>query len=246
VKFKPKDACEPEPEPLTPNREALKSLNAARAEAAAEVETLRARTNKLSKLKESVSALELEMSQALAADGQQLEDWAMSDTGEPAPQPDSTKRLAIEARLADAVSQARAADAATSNIESVLARANQRAAELERSVPALVAATLVDEARALLPPIVEATMALAKAQGRYDALRKFLLERAEAAKDVAMRSGFFRQLELLDREAADAAAIGPLLSFNAGAEWKTLADSLGDTPHRPTPTLPERSPTCPN
>jgi hypothetical protein len=105
-------------------------------------------------------------------------------------------------------------------------------------VPALVAAALVDEARALLPGIVEATMALAKAQGRYTSLREFLLTRAEAAKDFALRSGFFHDLELLDREAADAAAIGPLLSFHAGDEWRDLAASLGDVAARPTPTLP--------
>jgi hypothetical protein len=81
-------------------------------------------------------------------------------------------------------------------------------------------------------------MALAKAQGRYATLRKFLLERAEAARDVAMRNGFFSDLEHLDREAADAASIGPLLSFNPGAEWIDLARELGDVPIRPTPTLP--------
>jgi hypothetical protein len=162
----------------------------------------------------------------------------MSDTGEPAPQPDSKKRLAIEAKLADARSQALAADAATASVESVLARASARAAELERQVPAMVASVLIDEARALLPGVVEATAALAKLQGRYTSLRKFLLERAEAAKDVAMQSGFFQQLELLDREAADAASLSPSLSFAAGEEWKDLARELGDVPIGPTPTLP--------
>jgi hypothetical protein len=243
--FKPATQYEPEPTPLTPNRAALVALNAARAEAAAEVAALIARTNKLARLKESVVALEVELSQNLAADGKLLSDWAMSDTGEPAPQPDSTKRLAIEAKLADAVSQARAADAATASVASVLERANDQAAELERQVPALVAAVLLDEARALLPGIVEATASLARSQGRYAGLRKFLLERAEAAKDVAHQNGFFHDLERLDRAAADAASIGPILTFSPGAEWQDLARELGDVPIRPTPTLPAAFPGMP-
>ena len=234
MKFQPADSYAPEPVELSPNRKALAVLNAARTEVAAEVETLRARTSKLAKLKESVAALEVELSQTLAADGKQLEDWAMSDTGEPAPQPDSTKRVAIEAKLADAVSQARAADAATASVESVLARANARAAELEREVPAAVALVLLDEGRALLPPIVEATAALAKAQVRFTALRDYMLGRAEASRDAANRSGFFRDLEILDREARTAAENAPPPDFNATLEWRELADSLGDTRARPT------------
>jgi hypothetical protein len=67
---------------------------------------------------------------------------------------------------------------------------------------------------------------------RYATVRKFLLERAEAARDVAARNGFFPDLERLDRAAA---SIGPLLSFNPGAEWKSMAIELGDTPIRPSP-----------
>jgi hypothetical protein len=233
--FKPKDEYQPEPVELTPNLEALKSLNAARTEVAAEVETLRARTSKLAKLKESVAALEVELSQTLAADGKQLEDWAMSDTGEPAPQPDSTKRVAIEAKLADAVSQARAADAATISVEHVLANASQKAAGLERQVPALVAAVLVDEAHALLPEIVEATAALAKAQIRFSALRFFLLDRAEVSRDDSMRHGVFAALEKLDIAARTAAENAPPSDVNATLEWRELAASLGDVPPRPTP-----------
>jgi hypothetical protein len=233
--FKKQDEYTPEPVELTPNRQALADLNEARTQVASEIETLRARTSKLAKLKESVAALEVELSQTLAADGQQLTDWAMSDTGEPAPEPDSTKRLALEAKLADAVSQARAADAATASVESVLDRANDRAANLERQVPALVASVLIDEARAILPSIVEATMALAKAQTRFSAVRTFLLDRAEAARDVAMRNGFFQQLEALDREARTAGENAPPLDFNVTAEWKDLARELGDVPIRPTP-----------
>jgi hypothetical protein len=236
--FKPKDEYSPETPPLTENRRLLLDLNNARAEAAAEVEALHARMNKLAKLKESVAALESELSQTLAADGQQLADWAMSDEDSAAPQPDSAKRLALEAKLADAVSQARAADAATISVETVLSSANARAAALERQTPALVAAVLLDEAVGLLPGIVEATASLARAKGRYDGLRKFLLERAEAAKDVAHQNGFFHDLEKLDREAADAASIGPMLTFSPGAEWRELAASLGDVAARPTPTLP--------
>ena len=96
----------------------------------------------------------------------------------------------------------------------------------------------------MLPEIVEATAALAKARGRYESLRKFLLERAEAAKDVALRSGFFHQLEVLDREAADAAAIAPLLSFAVGDEWTELAASLGDTKFFRRRLCPRHFPAC--
>jgi hypothetical protein len=245
VKFQPKDAYVPEMPPLSPTREALKSLNEARAEAAAEVTALRARTNKLAKLKESVAALEIELSQTLAADGRQLEDWAMSDADSPAPQPDSTKRLALEAKLADAVSQARAADAATASVESVLDRANQRAADLERSVPALVANVLVDEARALLPAITEATEALSKAKWRFTAARDYLLNRAEASRDAAMRSGFFQQLEALDIEARKAGENAMPLDFNATVEWREMAAALGDTPAFRHRRRSLHSPVCP-
>jgi hypothetical protein len=235
VKFQPAESYAPAPVEQTPNRQALLDLNTARAEAAAEVETLRARMNKLSQLKESVAALEIELSQTLAADGRQLAEWAMSDADAPAPQPDSTRRLAIEAKLADAVSQARAADAATASVESVLARANQRAAELERQVPAAVASVLLDEARSLLPTIAEAAAALAKAQTRFSALRDFLLSRAEAARDVAVRSGFFADLEALDRDTREVSLPPPMSDFNSSLEWRELAASLGDVPVRPSP-----------
>jgi hypothetical protein len=232
-KFQPAAAHASEPPPLTENRRILADHNAARTEAAAEVEALHARMSKLAKLKESVAALESELSQLLAADGKQLSDWAMSDEDSPAPQPDSTKRVAIEAKLADAVSQARAADVATISVENVLARANDRAASLERAVPALVAAVLLDEARSLLPSIADAAAALARLQTRYLALRSFLLERAESARDVAMHNGFFADLEKLDRDTQEVALPLPP-DFNAPLEWRELAASLGDVPSLPS------------
>ena len=72
-----------------------------------------------------------------------------------------------------------------------------------------------------------------------------MLERAEAAKDVAASNGFFADLERLDRESADAGSIAPLLSFSAGSEWIELAASLGDVAARPTPTLPTAFPGMP-
>jgi hypothetical protein len=95
---------------------------------------------------------------------------------------------------------------------------------------------LLDEARELLPPIVEAMMALAKAKSRFDSLRAFLLDRADAAKDVSLRNGFYHDLEALDKEARDSFAVGPMLAFSGGDEWRDLARELGDVPHRPTHT----------
>jgi hypothetical protein len=238
VKLQPKNAYEPEPVEVerSPNRKALATLNAARAKAAAEVAELQERLNRLADLKGAVAPLEDELAALDAKEAAALAQWSATPDA-PAPEPDIAARDAIMARLQAARQRIAGAEQATASVEHVLNTANARYADLEHQVPALVANVLIDEARALLPPIVEATLALAKAKGRFAGLRSFLLDRAEAAKDVAMRGGFFQELEKLDREAADAASIGPL-SFSAGNEWREVADALGDTPHRPTPTMP--------
>jgi chromosome segregation ATPase len=236
-KFMPRPEHAPEPTPLTANRQALADLNEARAASKATVAELQERLNRLADLKAAVAPLEAEIQALDAAEADALAQWSATPDA-PAPESDVTARAAILVRLQSARHRVASAEQATASVGHVLNTANARYADLERQVPALVAAVLVDEARSLLPPIVEAIMALAKAQGRYASLRKFLLERAEAAKDVASRNGFFHDLERLDRKAADAASIAPLLSFDAGAEWKAMAAALGDVPIRPTPTLP--------
>jgi hypothetical protein len=233
--FKP--ASEPEPTPLTPNREALANLNAARAAAATEVDILLARVASLSKLKESSVVLEAELASLDAAEADALAQWSVNPD-DPAPEPDTAARSNVLARLQAARQRIAGAEQATASVEHLLNTANQRAAGLEREVPALVANVLIDEARSLLPSVIEAVATVARVQGRYLGLRKFLLERAEAAKDIALRSGFYQQLELLDREAGDAAALAPTLSFSGGTEWQDLARELGDVPIGPTPTLP--------
>jgi hypothetical protein len=243
-KTAPATEYQPEPTPLTPNRQALVDLNAARAASKAHCAELQERLNRLSALRNAVAPLEAELASLDAAEAAALADWSASPDA-PAPSPDIGARDDIMARLTAARQQVAGAEMATATVEHVLGRANTKAGDLEREVPALIANVLIDEARSLLPGIVEATAALAKVQGRYAGLRKFLLERAEAAKDVALRSGFFRDLERLDRESADAASIGPLLSFNVGAEWRDLALELGDVPIRPTPTLPAAFPGMP-
>lgn len=130
--------------------------------------------------------------------------------------------------------QVAGAQLATASVESVLARANERAGGLEREVPAAVAAVLIDEAYVLLPAITEATALLARTQVRYSALREFLLSRAEASRDVAMRSGFFQSLEALDIAARHAANNAPPPDFSAPAEWRALALELGDVPSIPS------------
>ena len=68
--FRKQDEYEPEPiqpAPLTENCRLLLDLNAARAEAAADVADKQSRMSKLAKLKELVAALEIELSQLLAA-----------------------------------------------------------------------------------------------------------------------------------------------------------------------------------
>jgi hypothetical protein len=242
-KLKPAD-YEPESIPLSANRQALADLNTSRSEAAAEVEELRARVASLARLRDAVGPIENELSALDSAEAAALAEWSVTPD-EPAPEPDVATRDDIAARLQAARQKVHGADAATISVEHVLASANQRAGELERQVPALIAAVLIDEARSLLPSVIEAVAAVAKVQGRYLSLRRFLLGRAEDAKDIAMRNGFFQQLELLDREAADAAALAPTLSFNAGDEWKSLALELGDTAIRPTPTLPTAFPNMP-
>ena len=93
-----------------------------------------------------------------------------------------------------------------------------------------IASILLDEARSILPEIVEAAKAVAKVKARYDSLRKFMLERAEASKAVSLHNGFFHDLEALDKEAREAFAIAPMLTFAAGNEWRDMARELGDVP----------------
>jgi hypothetical protein len=242
--FKPKDEYAVETPPVSANRQALLDLNASRAASAATVAELQERLNRLSELKAAVAPLEAELAALDAAEAANLADWSATPDA-PAPESDVAARDAILVRLQSARQRVVSAEQATASVEHVLATANARYADLEHSVPARVAAVLLDSARDLLPGIVEATASLAKAQGRYASLRKFLLERAEAAKDVASRNGFFTNLERLDHEAADAASIAPLLSFNASNEWKLFAQELGDVPIRPTPTLPAAFPGMP-
>lgn len=234
MKFQPKDTYAPE---LSPNREAMKSLNEARSEAAAEVAELQGRLRRLDDLKSAIPPLEAEVAALDAAEAAALAEWSASPDA-PAPVPDVAARADILGRLTAARQRVTTAEQATASVEHVLATANTRAAGLEHQAPALVAAVLIDEAKSLLPGLLEAAAALAKVQSRFSALRTFLLERAEAAKDVAMRNGFFQALEALDRDAAEAARVAPLISFNPGAEWREMADALGDTQHRPTPALP--------
>jgi hypothetical protein len=236
-KFMPRAEHAPEPTPLTANRQALTDLNEARAASKATVAELQERLNRLADLKAAVAPLEAEIQALDAAEADALAQWSATPNAL-APESNIAARGDILARLTAARQRVASAEQATASVGHVLNTANARYADLERQVPALVAAVLIDVAHELLKPIVEATLALAKAQGRYASLRKFLLERAEAARDVALRNGFFHDLERLDREAADAASIGPLLSFSAGAEWQDLARELGDVPVRPTPTLP--------
>ena len=244
TKFKPADSYEPEAVELSPNREALKSLNEARKASRETVSELQERLNRLAALKAAVAPLEAELQALDATEADALAQWSATPDA-PAPESDVAARDDILVRLAGARQRIASAEQATASVAHVLDTANARAAELERSVPALVAAVLIDEARALLPGVVEATAALAKARGRYSALRKFLLERAEAAKDVAARSGFFHDLERLDKEAANASTIGTLLTFSVGTEWIELAASLGDVAARPTSTLPVAFPDMP-
>jgi hypothetical protein len=243
-KFQPKEAHESEPAPLTPNRAALRDLNAARAASQATIAELRERLNRLDALKTAIGPIEAELAALDASEAAALANWSANPDA-PAPTPDIEARQSVMARLSAAKQQIAGAEQATVSVSHVLEGANTRAVSLEHQVPAAIAAVMLDEARLILPGIVEATLALAKVQSRYASLRKFLLERAEAAKDVASRSGFFHDLERLDREATDAARIAPLLTFNAGNEWRELADSLGDVPHRPAPTMPAAFPGMP-
>jgi hypothetical protein len=233
TKLKPADAYEHEPIPLTPNRQALADLNAARTAATAEVEALRGRLNRLGELKAAVAPIESELARLDTAEAEALAAWSATPD-EPAPSPDIAARDDIMARLTAARQQVAGAEMATATVEHVLGRANAKAGDLEHRVPAAVAAVLLDEARAQLPTIATAAAALAKAQTRFSALRDFLLSRAEAARDVAMRSGFFSDLEALDRDTREV-SLPPPQDFNSTAEWRELAASLGDVPVRPTP-----------
>ena len=134
------------------------------------------------------------------------------------------------ARLSAARQQIAGAEAATASVSFVLEGAHARANALEHQVPAAIASILLDEARSILPEIVEAAKAVAKVKARYDSLRKFMLERAEASKAVSLHNRFFHDLEALDKEASEAFAIAPMLTFAAGNEWRDMARELGDVP----------------
>ena len=234
-KTAPATEYQPEPTPLTTNRQALGALNAARAAATSEVEELRERLNRLSALRNAVAPIEAELAALGASEAAALAEWSAT-LDAPAPSPDIAARDDIMARLTAARQQVAGAEMATATVEHVLGRANTKAGDLERQVPAAVAAVLLDEARSLLPTIADAAAALAKAQTRYSALRDFMLTRAEAARDVAMRGGvFFKALEDLDRDTREVSLAPPMSDFNSAAEWRELAASLGDVPSRPTP-----------
>ena len=207
-----------------PNRAALVELNKARAESAAEVAELQARMNRLADLKGAVGPIEAELSALDGAEAAAFAAWSATPDA-PAPTPDIAARQSIMDRLSGARQSVSSAERATASVEYVLGNAHARANALQHRVPAAVAACLLDEARELLPEIVEAAKAVAKVKARYDSLRKFMLERAEASKAVSLQNGFFGDLEALDRDAREAFAISPMLSFAAGNEWRDLATS---------------------
>jgi hypothetical protein len=224
---KPDEYVEPVAEPLSPNRAALVELNEARAKSAAEVAELQERLRRLDALKAAVQPLEAEFQALDSAEAAALAEWSANPDA-PTPTPDLAARSDVMARITGARQSIASSERATASVEHVLGNAHARGNALQHQVPAAIAAILLDEARAILPQVVEATLALAKVQGRYRALREFLLTRAEVAPDVAQKNGFFHDLERLDKDARDAANIGPLLSFNAGDEWRNLAAELGD------------------
>jgi hypothetical protein len=232
-KFQPAAAHAPGPMPLTENRQALLDLNAARSAAMTEVEGLQARMGNLAKLRGAVPPLEAELAALDAKEAAALAEWSTTPD-EPAPEPDVATRADILARLTAARQRVASAELATASVEHVLSNAAQKAAGIERQVPSAVANVLIDEAHDILPAIVEATAALAKAQIRFTALRSFLLDRAEVSRDDSMRYGVFAALEKLDIAARHAAGNAPPPDFNATLEWRELADALGDTPARPT------------
>jgi hypothetical protein len=236
TKFKPAEV-EPESTSLSANRKALIDLNEARAAATAEVATLRERLNRLGELKAAVGPIENELARLDSAEAAALADWSATPD-EPAPSPDIVTRDNIMGRLAAARQRIAGAEMASASVEHALGLANTKAGALEREVPVGVASVLLDEAYDLLPEITEATARVAKAQVRFSALREFILSRAEASRDVALKSGFFQSLEALDIAARHAAAGAPPPDWNAPAEWKELARELGDVPIGPTPTLP--------
>jgi hypothetical protein len=233
-KFMPRVEYAPEAPELSPARQRLVELNAARAEAAAEVAELQGRLNRLGELKAAVAPLEAELAALDAKEGAALAEWSATPD-QPAPEPNIAARADIASRLQASRQRVAAAEMATASVGHVLARASQKAAGLERQVPSAVANVLIHEAHALLPAIVEATAELAKAQIRFTALRFFLLDRAEVSRDDSMRHGVFAALEKLDIAARSAAENAPPSDVNASTEWRELADSLGDTPARPTP-----------
>ena len=57
MRFQPKKSYTPPPVELSPNRQALLDLNAARVAAKAEVEALQARMNSLAKLRDAIAPI---------------------------------------------------------------------------------------------------------------------------------------------------------------------------------------------
>jgi hypothetical protein len=150
-KFMPRAEHAPEPTPLTANRQALADLNEARAASKATVAELQERLNRLAALKAAVAPLEAEIQALDAAEADALAQWSATPDA-PAPEPNIAARDAIMACLTAARQRIAGAEQATASVGHVLNAANARYADLERQVPALVAAVLVDKARSLLPP----------------------------------------------------------------------------------------------
>jgi hypothetical protein len=118
VKFQPAESYAPPPvetPPVSENREAMKSLNEARATAAAEVEALRARMDSLGKLRNAVAPIESELQALDASEAAALAEWSLTpDT--PAPEPDVAARDSILARLTAARQRVQGAETATASV----------------------------------------------------------------------------------------------------------------------------------
>ena len=214
---------------LTPNRQRLAALIAERDDAAAELETLTARSRRLARAREAIQPLESELTALASAESSAMLRWAELDDGSPAPVADAKRRAKIEAALATARASARAADGATVLVQAQIERVGATLRSLAQQIEQVAARIVVEESMTLFAGIAEGIAALEALKARIDGARMFMVAVTEPPAGQAV--GPIRlDFEKFDRQLSDASARPFRPTLPDMGEWMSFAAALRADP----------------
>jgi hypothetical protein len=154
--------------PLSPARQRLAGIIAAKAEAEAAAKEAAARVERLNALAGATAPIEAELQALNVKESAVMAAWARGDSCEPPPAASVAARVDIERRLQEARATADAAQRAAAQMQNELADATRRVADIGRYFAPVIADVVLE----VLGPIVQAAreavgcLAIARASGK--------------------------------------------------------------------------------